>query len=891
LNRFIPPEINVPEPGAILAVGRDLGQHEVRQGRPFVGRAGHVLDEALSLAGIRRSEINITNVVLERPPGNVFARHREGAIETGLFELRELVETLRPSVIVALGNEASHALVENWPDSRIEGQLAHRGKIKSATSIEDRRGYVWTTEKAPCPVVSTIHPAAVDRIWVPWAPLLTRDLERTRLIHQAGLRRPKRNVRIVADPVEATIAIRAAGLVGCDIENFHDPQKLRCVGFATSPTEAWVFPPGERFRPYYTALLEDPKVEKVFANGQYDRYFLRTREGIETRGHAHDTQLAWHAIFPELAGKSDWKGVSVSRKSLKFLASLFTLDEWWKDYEFENEEECYLLNGLDCCITLDIVRQLTPTIEEREVERTYRLEIDLVDPCMEMQENGCLLDDRLRLERFEKLDERIGELNAKVVEVVRVDVEKAVSEGRVEQAHLFTEKWTCPCCRNGRKKREHCHDCADIRGSGQGGSILVGDLVNWAEGRDIDEVRSKSKQELIDLIPPCSVCSGDGQRESFTFNANSVEQKKILLYEIWRLPPRYHDQKLSVREDKVKALLVHCRAKKWEEREGTLDNLLWISRCAKLRGDYRSIAPGEDGRIRTVLSPSGTETGRLSHGSTFLEPSRNLANMAHKRAGLDPLFRIRNCFIPSPGMALIEADLSQVEGRFAAYMADEPTAISEYEEGIDRYRKFASRLYSVDYEEVPSEQRHVGKTAVLSLQYGTGWKTFLDMVNGDEELTGVEITAAVAKRAVGLFHEIYPFYRRWYEAVVREAERNGGWLRTPMGRRRDFFGRTDSQGARDALRREMVAFLGQSTAVDLFNTGLLRVRKRVRGLRLLLQIHDAILGEVREERVGEVAKQLVEALTIPVRVGEYEVTIPVEVKTSTENWGEMHEIR
>lgn len=164
-----PPEINVYEPGALLLVGRDYGRHEARAKRPFVGRAGAVLDECLGLAGLSRGSVNVTNVVNAKPAGNRFEAWRNADIEDGLAELRFCIEKTEPGIIVALGNEAAEALIgEPTPAS-----------LRRASGIEETRGYVWTGNDEIAmgiEVLTTIHPAAVDRQWVPWAPLLVRDL-------------------------------------------------------------------------------------------------------------------------------------------------------------------------------------------------------------------------------------------------------------------------------------------------------------------------------------------------------------------------------------------------------------------------------------------------------------------------------------------------------------------------------------------------------------------------------------------------------------------------------------------------------------------------------------------------------------------------------------------
>ena len=141
------------------------------------------------------------------------------------------------------------------------------------------------------------------------------------------------------------------------------------MGFAESPDHAYVIPAGEAWQRDLTRdLCEDPKVRKVFQNGQYDRLFLARQCGIETRGHAFDTQLAWHALNPELAGKKTEVGYKKAKsrrtaKSLKFLASIYCRAPWYKDYSFTSEHERYELCGKDCAYTLDIANKQAKQLE------------------------------------------------------------------------------------------------------------------------------------------------------------------------------------------------------------------------------------------------------------------------------------------------------------------------------------------------------------------------------------------------------------------------------------------------------------------------------------------------------------------------------------------------
>jgi uracil-DNA glycosylase family 4 len=108
----------VPGEGAetadVMIVGEAPGRFEDEQGRPFVGRAGQLLDELLAAAGLRRSEVFITNVVKARPPGNRDPTRAE--VEHWMPVLEEQLAIVAPRIVVPLGR---HALAHFAPGARI----------------------------------------------------------------------------------------------------------------------------------------------------------------------------------------------------------------------------------------------------------------------------------------------------------------------------------------------------------------------------------------------------------------------------------------------------------------------------------------------------------------------------------------------------------------------------------------------------------------------------------------------------------------------------------------------------------------------------------------------------------------------------------------------------
>lgn len=327
-----------------------------------------------------------------------------------------------------------------------------------------------------------------------------------------------------------------------------------------------------------------------------------------------------------------------------------------------------------------------------------------------------------------------------------------------------------------------------------------------------------------------------------------------------------------------------------------IEGLLFLSKSETFRRTYERLAPGADGRIRTVHNPAATDTGRYNSSDTFLEASTNLQNCSKKFAKLDPIFNTRDIFIPEQGNVIGEADLSQAEARVAAWMANDPLAIEQYINGVDRYWYLAASAFFDDptreYDEkVSKQQRDTGKMGLLAFQYGVSWKTWLEQTNHVADLTGVIVNAQTAKRIEGVFHELWPYYRQWWEEVESRVL-TSGYLVNPYGRRRDFFGRADSDSARAALRRGAVAFLPQSTIADHLNLGMCLLYENYDPwlLQIHLQVHDAVVFQCKIRDYPRAARAVKETLEIPMEINGRELIVPAEVGVSTKSWSKLKEV-
>ena len=147
-----------------MIIGEAPGADEDRQGEPFVGRAGQLLNEVLLAAGFRREQVYIANILKCRPPGNRNPLPQE--IASCRSYLERQIRLVQPGIILAVGGIAANSLLQT--DARVgelRGRLHHLGEV---------------------PVVVTYHPAYLLR-----SPLEKRkvwqDLQFARRVYRDAL--------------------------------------------------------------------------------------------------------------------------------------------------------------------------------------------------------------------------------------------------------------------------------------------------------------------------------------------------------------------------------------------------------------------------------------------------------------------------------------------------------------------------------------------------------------------------------------------------------------------------------------------------------------------------------------------------------------------------------
>lgn len=116
-----------PEHAPILLIGEGPGFYEDRQGRPFVGKSGDLLEKLLASIGLSRRDVFIANVVKCRPPDNRDPLPDE--IEACRPYLDRQIELVHPRLIVTLGRYSMHRYFPGASISRIHGQAKRVGNV------------------------------------------------------------------------------------------------------------------------------------------------------------------------------------------------------------------------------------------------------------------------------------------------------------------------------------------------------------------------------------------------------------------------------------------------------------------------------------------------------------------------------------------------------------------------------------------------------------------------------------------------------------------------------------------------------------------------------------------------------------------------------------------
>ena len=409
---------------------------------------------------------------------------------------------------------------------------------------------------------------------------------------------------------------------------------------------------------------------------------------------------------------------------------------------------------------------------------------------------------------------------------------------------------------------------------------LRGLLVNKnRKRRVVADMRKKLAQleaQLTDIVE-----NGIGFEN---YNWRSPKQTLTLLYGVMGLPVQKKRNANgifapSTDRDALEKLSFYFIA------EPVINHLLALRDLGKSIGFLES-ALDPDGRMRTNFNIAGTVTGRFSSNMTDFGTGTNLQNVNSA---------LRSVFVADPGYKFANLDLEQADARNVGALCW--NALVDHPDWTEA---MAGRY--LDFCESGDLHTNVCKMSNPALPWGTASDreiadriayrelTHRDMAkklgHGSNFLGKPPTMAKHSKlplSSVKEFHTNYfaafPCLPAWHQSIFW-ALKNLGQLTTPFGRRRFFFSRPDE----DATRREAVAHQPQSMTGDQINTGILKLWRGNR-VQLLVQVHDSILFQYKEEEEAEVlAWAQAELPTQLILARGREFTVPTDCAIGW-NWG------
>ncbi|QSR45506.1 DNA polymerase I [Aeromonas dhakensis] len=296
---------------------------------------------------------------------------------------------------------------------------------------------------------------------------------------------------------------------------------------------------------------------------------------------------------------------------------------------------------------------------------------------------------------------------------------------------------------------------------------------------------------------------------------------------------------------------------------------------AKLKSTYTDKLPlmikPQTGRVHTSYHQAVAATGRLSSTDPNLQniPVRNEQGR-----------RIRQAFIPCAGYKLVAADYSQIELRIMAHLSGDKGLLTAFAEGKDIHKATAAEVFGVELDAVTSDMRRSAKAINFGLIYGMS-------AFGLAKQLG--IGRAEAQKYMDLYFERYPGVLEYMERTRQQAEAQG-YVETLFGRRLylpDIKSR--NAGLRKAAERAAINAPMQGTAADIIKRAMINVDGWIRGvedqsIRMLMQVHDELVFEIREEKLEEYIAIIKEKMSA---AAELHVPLVVEAGTG-DNWDQAH---
>jgi uracil-DNA glycosylase family 4 len=882
-----------PEAGMML-LGEALGEHEAREGKPFVGPAGFVVQQLLDRGGWQRDSFLIENSLRCRPPHNALAGepYELAALTKCRTHLRSTIAADQPKVIVALGGTA----------------LMSATGMPWRPGLDDYLGYPIVGPES-IPILPTWHPAYILRGKWNLSGIWRWHLRLAEQIAQQGYHPQWPETIVDPSPIEFNLwvdgyeqALRndprtvlaydietehSAGRVEDEFDLGHASYLILRISFAYRNGQGLSVRWAPEYFPGIRRLLAS-EGEKAGWNLNYDDPRIE-RNGIPIKGQRTDLMWAWHSYESDVP------------RGLGFVTPLLLPSiPRWKHLSGENPG---FYSAVDGAVTHDLHAEIFRLLKEEGLSQHHERHVIHLAPVLRgMSAAGVPISDERRRSAAAELMADMArirtDLRAAIPrELIRLDPPAGFVRTPTDTTDLVQLTVEAP--------RKRCLAC---------GALDVTKTEHTSRKTlPFQGTRVPNPcyaEEIVTVTLPTQRWAREVPWVPSNKNLQAYAAHRGHRMIMFEGKPTFDDDALGRLRKRYPNDLVYPLTETWRELEKTLGTNVGIPLPD---GSWEGGMPvASDGKVHTSYNHKPS-TARLA------STNPNLQNIPHR----DPRFSqmVRSLFIPEPGCTIVEIDYSAIEAVLVGYFALDPTYVRMAKLGVHDF--FNSHLLRRDgkiSEHVTPDwsdadlrsifadlkkrfkaEREVAKRCVHSGNYGISFNEL------SRKFPKEFPRPTDAGAAMGAYFELFPSIPRWQHHTIAMAARDGQ-LTTPFGNRHRFWkcynwDRTwdDAQGkfiwkkewADDAKRA--LAFIPQSTAAGIIKDAMLNLSDQIRQY-LRMQIHDSLLFHVptaQAEGVIQEASAVMMApnpcLPLPPEwgMGEF-LSIGVEVKQSDRSWAECH---
>lgn len=335
------------------------------------------------------------------------------------------------------------------------------------------------------------------------------------------------------------------------------------------------------------------------------------------------------------------------------------------------------------------------------------------------------------------------------------------------------------------------------------------------------------------------------------FNLNSPKQLSDILYEKLGLKKgrALKNSAFSTDEKTLESL---------RDSHAVIAPIIEYRELSKLLNTY--VAPflsiNKNRKIHTSFIQTGTSTGRLASKNPNLQNIPVRSDIGRK---------IRKGFVAKEGFSFISADYSQIELRLLAHFSGDSSLVSAFQNGKDIHLETAIKLFGDD----ANTKRNIAKSINFGLIYGMGARKLAQ---------SLKIAQSEAKSYIDSYFMNFPTIKDFLAQKESEILERG-YAESLLGHRRKFDFRRVAEYERAAFLREGINAIFQGSAADLIKLAMIECDRFFSDsfengeVALLLQIHDELIFEVREEIAESIMENIknimdnVYKLKVPLKCG------------------------